>query len=326
MQYKDYYKTLGVKRSAKADEIKKSYRRLARKYHPDVSKEPDAEARFKEVNEAYEVLSDAEKRSAYDGLGANWRSGQDFRPPPGWQTRDSHAGFGGAGPSRGGASFSDFFEGLFGHDFAAGPRRAGSFELFEQGAPAVSTEPAAIIGISLEEAYTGTQRTLTINDPAYQHLGIANPRTRTLKVNIPPGARNGQRLRLAKQGVLLPNGRRGDLFVEIKLLAHPLYTPDGRDVHMDLPITPWEAALGATLTVPTLGGHVELRIPAGAQSGKKMRLKGRGLPSRRAGAHHGNQYVHLMIMTPKADNDEARKLYEEMRRALPMNPRKHFDV
>lgn len=295
MKYKDYYKILGVNRKAPQDEIKKAYRRLARKYHPDVSKEADAEQRFKDVNEANEVLKDAEKRQAYDALGADWKSGQNFNPPPGWEF------YGETGTHGTGArSFSDFFENLFsqnfsGHGFPRGTR--------------AGTQDAGVVQISLEEAFHGTQRQLTLQEPVYESKGQVRLQNRTLTINIPRGAQNGQRLRI-------PTGNN-TLILTVEHLPHRLLSSDGRDIHLDLPITPWEAALGAKVTVPTLTGQVAMNIPAGSQSGNKLRLKGKGLP----GKTNGNQYVHLKIMVPLAKDKKARALYQQMKDELPLNPR-----
>ncbi|MEJ2479095.1 MAG: DnaJ C-terminal domain-containing protein [Acidihalobacter sp.] len=310
MQFKDYYELLGVPRTAEQDAIKKAYRRLARKFHPDVSKEPDAEARFKEVNEAYEVLSDPEKRAAYDQLGANWKAGQDFRPPPGWEQA---AGFGGAGhhgfggADFGASGFSDFFETLFGGGFrqaGAGAGRAGG-----AGFRARGQDLEAELALDLETAYHGGRQTL--------HLTGG----RTLSVNIPAGVGDGQRIRLSGQGAQgIGGGPAGDLYLTVRIRPNELFRLEGRDIVLDLPVTPWEAALGATVTVPTLAGKVDLKIPAGSRAGRKMRLKGRGLP----GKTPGDQYVVLRIETPPAQTEEQREFYERMRRELPFDPRAHL--
>ncbi len=291
MEFKDYYKTLGVPRSASPDEIKKAYRRLARMYHPDVSTEADAEARFKEVNEANEVLSDRDKRSAYDRLGANWRAGQDFRPPPGW------AGRAGSGNSRGAGvdGFSDFFESLFG---ARGARAGAGFQT--RGA-----DRSAIAKITLDQAMHGTEVTVSGGDNGAGR-----------RVRIPAGAHNGLRLRVRGQGEPgVGGGAPGDLLLEVRVLPDPRYRLDGRDLHRDLPITPWEAALGSTIEAPTLQGMVHLKIPPGTQSGKVMRLKGRGLPGKTA----GDLFLRLMIEVPPVD--EAGAWYEEMARTSDFQPR-----
>jgi len=313
MEYKDYYKILGVKRDATQDEIKRAYRRLARKYHPDVSKEPDCEARFKEVGEAYEVLKDPEKRAAYDQLGAGWRDGQEFRPPPGW---DAGFEFSGGGPG-GAADFSAFFEELFGR--AGGRRPWGG----TAGVRARGEDHHAKVMVGLEDAYHGATRAITLNVGALDGAGHLVTRPHTLNVKIPKGIMEGQRIRLAGQGGPgLGGGPPGDLYLEIAFQPHRLFRVDKRDVYLDLPVTPWEAALGQTVTVPTLAGQVELKIPPGSQSGKKLRLKGRGLP----GKTTGDQYVVLRMVTPRADTPEARALYEKMARELPMQPRAELGV
>lgn len=306
MEYKDYYKILGVAKDADQAEIKKAYRRLARKYHPDVSKESGAEARFKEVNEANEVLSDPEKRRAYDQLGPNWKAGQDFRPPPGWEHMGGfgQGGFsGGAGFGGGGAGFSDFFETLFGAGMrqGAGGHGRGGFRARGQ-------DQEARIDIDLEDAYHGGRHTVRLGG-------------KTLNVNIPAGVTEGQRIRLGGQGQPgMGGGPAGDLFLVLHIRPHALYRLDGRDVNLVLPLAPWEAALGAQVTVPTLAGKVDLRIPAGSGSGRRMRLKGRGLP----GNPPGDQYVELRIETPPAETDAHRDFYERMRQELPFDPRAHL--
>lgn len=316
MQYKDYYKILGVERSATQDDIKRAYRRLARKYHPDVSKEPDAEERFKEVNEAHEVLQDPEKRAAYDRLGANWKAGQDFTPPPGWDTGFEFRG--GSGFS--GSDFSDFFESLFGHGSPFG-------DTFQQGRGGRGfrlrgEDRRAKIRIRLEDAFHGGERAIRLETPQVDAGGHVTLRPHTLKVRLPAGISAGQQIRLAGKGSPgQGGGPAGDLYLEIEFEPHALYTIDGRDIYLDLPITPWEAALGARLAVPTLGGAVEMKIPAGARSGQKLRLKGRGLP----GHPPGDQYAVLQIVTPPADNAKAKKFYEDMAKAMPFNPRRHLE-
>ena len=338
MDFKDYYATLGVKREASADEIKRAYRKLARKYHPDVSKEPDAEARFKEVGEAYEVLKDPEKRAAYDRLGADWKAGQEFRPPPGGRPGGFHYSSSGAGPGAGAGAgegeqfggFSDFFEALFGREGMAGrgggPGMGGGSGMgsgmgagargpegfhFRQPGPMRGEDQHARIRISLEDAFHGASRTLELRAP--------DGGTRSIRVAIPKGVTEGQRVRLAGQG--LPGfggGAAGDLFLAVSFEPHRMFEAGGRNVLLTLPIAPWEAALGETVGVPTLGGRVDLKIPAGSQSGRRLRLKGRGLP----GSPAGDQIVTLRIDTPPADSDAARRLYEEMRATLPFNPRR----
>jgi curved DNA-binding protein len=314
MEYKDYYKTLGVSRDASQDEIKRAYRRLARKYHPDVSKEPDAEARFKEVNEANEVLRDPEKRAAYDALGSNWRAGQDFRPPPGGgDHREFHF------RPEDVAEFSDFFSSLFGRGFrGAGGGAGGQPRRKQRG-----QDQTARIAIDLEEAYRGVTRQLRIDLPEKGADGRVTLRRRTLNVRIPAGVTQGRQIRLAGQGSPgIHGGAAGDLYLEVEINPHRHFTPDGRDIHLRLPIAPWEAALGATVQVPTLGGTVNLKIPAGSQSGQRLRLKGRGLP----GAPPGDELVTLEIKTPPAQNEESRHVYEHMAEHFRFNPRAELGV
>jgi curved DNA-binding protein len=273
MEYKDYYRIMGVKRDATQDEIRRAYRRLARKYHPDVSKEPDAEARFKEVGEAYEVLKDPEKRAAYDQLGADWKSGQEFRPPPGWSEGFEFRG-GGIGPD-GGAEFSDFFEALFGRGEArAGRGRRG-------GVHAHGEDHHARVTIDLEDTYRGGTRTITLKAPEVDAQGRVITRERVLNVSIPKGIREGQHIRLAGQGGPgLGQGKAGDLYLEVAVRPHRLYRVDGRDVYLELPVAPWEAALGATVQVPTPAGAVDLKIPP--RSGAGRRPEGPGHPGESA--------------------------------------------
>ncbi|HUG99755.1 MAG TPA: DnaJ C-terminal domain-containing protein [Gammaproteobacteria bacterium] len=315
MDFKDYYATLGVARDASADDIKRAYRKLARKYHPDVSKEADAEARFKEVGEAYEVLKDPEKRTAYDQLGANWQAGQEFRPPPGGPggARHFHYSTSGAGGEQF-EGFSDFFEALFGQGRApggmGGAARGPQGFRYRQAGPTRGEDNHARIQIPLEDAFRGASRTLELRNP--------DGGQRSIRVAIPRGVTERQRIRLAGQGAPGMNGgQAGDLFMEVAFEPHPVFEADGRNILVTLPVTPWEAALGETVGVPTLGGRVDLKIPAGSQSGRRLRLKGRGLP----GSPAGDQIVTLRIETPPAASDDARKFYEEMRVRLPFNPR-----
>lgn len=283
MQFKDYYETLGVMRGADAEEVKRAYRKQARKYHPDVSKERNAEEKFKDVQEAYEVLKDAEKRAAYDQLGRDYRSGQQFRPPPGWEQR-----FGQSGNQRFSDlnGFSDFFSTLFGG--------AGGY--------AQPEAEGGRIEVSVEEAFAGTRRRLTVSEKG---------RARLVDVQVPAGVTDGQALRIA--GV----GGRGALIVRVRLRPHPLFDLQAKDVHIELPLAPWEAALGAKVAVPTLGGTVELTVPSGAQTGQKLRLRGRGFP----GTPAGDQFVTLKLVTPAAETPQAKEAYERMRRDFDFNPR-----
>jgi curved DNA-binding protein len=318
MDYKDYYALMGVGRDATQDEIKRAYRKLARKYHPDVSKEPDAERRFKEVGEAYEVLKDPEKRAAYDQLGRNWRAGEEFRPPPGW---DAGFEFAGGGFTDGGAGgFSDFFESLFGR----GAYRETGFGA-RQGPRNRGEDHHARIEIGLDEAFKGSTRTFQLQVPEYDAQGRLHNRQRNIKVAIPKGVNNGQRIRLSGQGGPGSHGMpAGDLYLEVDIRPHPLYAVDGSDIHLTVPIAPWEAALGARVAVPTLGGRVDLSIPAGARSGQKLRLRGRGLAAK--GKTPGDQIVTLQIVAPQAENDAQRELYRQMAETMAFNPRQALGV
>jgi curved DNA-binding protein len=312
MQYKDYYQTLGVDRGATQDEIKRAYRKLARQYHPDISKEPDAEQRFKEVGEAYEVLKDPEKRAAYDQIGKGFQAGQEFRPPPDWD-----AGFEFSGGFQGGEgeAFSDFFETLFGRGRRA--RRGGGGFRMRGG------DHHAKVLIDLEDAYEGATRSITLGTPEVTGDGHVRTREHTLNVRVPKGVHQGQHIRLEGQGGPgLGGGPPGDLFLEVAFRPHPFYHVDGRDVYLDLPVAPWEAALGAKVTVPTPSGRVELTIPAGSRQGSKLRLKGRGIPGRAP----GDLYAVLQIALPPADGAAAKAVYQEMAEKLPFNPRAKLGV
>ena len=316
MEFRDYYEIMGVDRGATQDEIKRSYRKLARKYHPDLSKDADAETKFKEMGEAYEVLKDPEKRAAYDQLGKDYKNGQDFTPPPGWDAgfEFSGGGFDGAADS---AAFSDFFESLFGHGgFQQGRGQAGGFHARGQ-------DHHAKILIDLEDAIHGASRTSTLQVPEVDPQGHVRTRNRTLNVNIPKGVKQGQQIRLTGQGAPgMGQGGTGDLYLEIEFKPHTFYHVEGRDIYLDLPVAPWEAALGGAVKVPTPSGIVDMKIPANAISGKKMRLKGRGIPGKPA----GDFYVVLKISLPEADSDKAKALYEQMKNELNFNPRSKLGV
>ena len=310
MEYRDYYKILGVPRTVSAEELKRTYRKLARRYHPDVSKEKNAEAKFKEVQEAYEVLRDPEKRAAYDQLGSDYRGGQQFRPPPDWGTKFE---FRGAPRGRRGAAddagFSDFFSSLFGDRSQFGAGRAHHYR-------GRGEDHHARIELTLEDAFHGTSRQLSLQQPEVGEDGQVAVRERALNVKVPAGVAEGQQIRLAGQGSAGPGGA-GDLLLEVQFAPHRLFKANGRDITLELPVAPWEAALGATVSTPTLGGPVELRIPAGARAGQKLRLRGRGLP----GDPPGDQYVVLRIVLPPADTPAAKELYERMRAELEFDPR-----
>ena len=340
---RDYYEVLGVGRSATGDEIKTAYRKLARKFHPDLNPgDKAAEERFKELQEAYDVLSDPEKRKLYDQYGENWRAVQQGGgpPPPGWE--GARAGRG--GPQAGGFDFSgfdfggfsssaggsDIFEELFG---SAGGGRGGRGRRSNRG-----RDVEAEIELSLEEAHRGVRRTLSMQVaeicPTCQGTGVVNDdqtcptcggagqvaKPRTIEVNIPAGVRDGSTVRLAGQGGAGMNGAQaGDLYLHIRLRPHPVFTVRGDDLEVDLPIAPWEAVLGARIEVPTIEGQAEMTVPAGAQSGQRMRLRGQGLNKRKGG--RGNEYVRLKIVVPKETSDEERRLYEELKRVSSFNPR-----
>lgn len=310
MKYKDYYGTLGVARGAGDDEIKKAYRRLARKFHPDVSKEPNAKERFQEISEAYETLSDREKRAAYDGLGT-FNPGQDFRPPPDWQERYSGAG---AAEDLGGIDLSDLFA-----SFGAGRERG--FRGRDIAFPGEDFEVP--VQISLDDAMRGTEITLEL---AMREMGADGRITRTprtIRARIPPGVTDGQKLRLrGRGGPGINGGRPGDLYLGITLLPHPLFRPTGHDLYLDVPVTPWEAALGAEIEVPAPNGRVTMKIPAGSKAGRRLRLAGKGMPKPGSGA--GDLYAVLGIAVPGELSDKERKLFEDLRSASSFNPRAHL--
>ena len=311
MDYKDYYLTLGIARDATAEQIKKAYRKLARKYHPDVSKEADAEAHMKEVNEAYAVLSDPEKRAAYDQLGQAYKPGQEFRPPPDW---DAGFEFSGPGFSQAeAADFSDFFAELFGRMGGASPRAQG--HAFH----ARGEDHHAKVLLDLEDAYLGATRGISLRVPKLDAQGRIALETRTLNVQIPKGVREGQLIRLAGQGSPgLGEGKPGDLLLEVHFRPHALYRVDGRNVHMKLRVAPWEAALGAVIAVsPPGGAQLKVRIPEGSQSGRQLRVRGKGIP----GDTPGDLLLDIQVVVPPAASPRARELYETMARDLAFDPR-----
>jgi len=307
VEFKDYYKVMGVARDATEAQIKQAYRKLARKYHPDVSKEKDAEARFKEVGEAYEVLKSPEKRAAYDQLGQNYRAGEEFRPPPNW---DSGFEFSGAGP--GNSSYSDFFDALFGAQARSGARNRGAFHA-DRG-----EDHHAKVMLDLEASIHGGARTFTLRMPEIDEQGRLIAKERTLNVQVPKGILAGQHIRLAGQGARASgDGKPGDLFIEVEFQPHARYQVDGRDLSLQLPVAPWEAALGASVKTPTPTGVVDLKIPPASHAGTKLRLKGRGIPA----APAGDFFVVLQIALPAANDDKARAAYAAMAAALPFDPR-----
>lgn len=319
MEYKDYYQIMGVGRDATQDDIKRAYRKLARKYHPDVSTEKDAEARFKELGEAYEVLKDPEKRAAYDQLGANYSAGQEFRPPPGWDAGFEYSGNGGYS-AEDAASFSDFFESLFGRARAGSSSRGAHAHA---GFHARGQDHHAKILIDLEDSYRGATRSLAMHVPEVDASGHVVARERVLSVRIPKGVRQGQQIRLEGQGEPgMGQGGAGDLYLEIEFNPHSVYKVEGRDVYLDLPIAPWEAALGASVKAPTPDGAIDLKIPAGSSTGRKLRLKGRGIP----GTTPGDLYVVLKIVLPAAESERAKELFRNLERELAFNPRAGLGV
>lgn len=313
MEYKDYYKIMGLPRTAAPEEIKRAYRRLARQYHPDVSKEPGAEERFKKIGEAYEVLKDPEKRAAYDQLGSGWKSGEEFRPPPEWEQRywaDSSAS-----STADFADLGEFLKSIFGGD------------PFSRTAHTATRRPGesqyAKLVVSLEDSYGGATRTITLQVSELGHQGHVVSRTRSLRVKIPKGVLQGQQIRLPGQGSPgIGGGDPGDLYLEVVFQPHPLYRAEGKDIYMELPVAPWEAALGTEISVPTLGGEVRVKIPSGSQAGSRLRLKGRGLPGKPA----GDQYVVLQVILPKPETEAARKAYRHLAEAMPFNPRQKLEV
>ena len=310
MEYKDYYKVLGLEPTATQDEVKTAYRKLARKFHPDLNKESSAEAQFKEIGEAYEVLGDVEKRAAYDQVGKNWKPGQEFKPPPDWDS-----GFEFSGATAGGAEgqFSDFFDTLFGRLRRQQPAASGHFEYQARG-----EDHHAKILIDLRDAFGGATRSISLRVPEIDATGHVALRERTLKVQIPKGVTDGQHIRLKGQGS--PGSGRlpaGDLYLEVRFKPDPLYRAIGRDLYIDLPIAPWEAALGAKVQIPTPMGPIMLGIPRGSSQGRDLRIKGRGIPA----ADPGDLYAVLKIVLPSADSEKATKIYEEMARELAFDPR-----
>jgi curved DNA-binding protein len=343
VKYKDYYQSLGVARTASDAEIKKAFRKLAREFHPDVAKnKKQAEERFKEINEAYEVLGDATKRKKYDELGPNWSSGADFRPPPGWESFREGAGRGARGQEFefefGGTGFSDFFEQLFGsrQRGAGGFRRPAGFE----GEDLASERGRDIEGdilVTLEEAMHGSVRSVSVRHGVpCEHCGGTGQRARhvcnvcggsgqvaktdTHQVKIPPGVTEGQRLRVSGRGELgLGGGAAGDLYLRVRLAKHPDFEVQEHDLLYQLEIAPWEAVLGANVSVPTLTGRVNIKIPPGTQNGQKLRVRGRGLPQR--GGTNGDLIVETRLEVPERVSDSERKLWEQLAKESPFNPR-----
>jgi len=331
MKYLDYYVVLGVSRDASADDIKKAFRKLARQYHPDINKSVGAEARFKEINESYEVLSDPEKRKRYDALGANWKSGQDFTPPPGW------GGFEGAssgprgfrfefGGGPGGGDFSDFFSALFGDlsgRAARGRRRASpfaGFDGFSAGGPdAQDFAPRgqdfeANLTLTLEELFSRAPKSITLQVPATPGAGPPARPTKTFQVRIPPGATDGTRIRLSGQGA-----GGGNLYLNLRVAPHPVFRLNGHDLDLTLPITPWEAVLGAQIRIPTLEGAATLTIPSGTQGGSRLRMAGKGLPDKHG--TRGDIFINLRIALPDPPTPREKALFAQLAKESTFHPR-----
>lgn len=312
MEFKDYYKILGVERNATEDDIKRAYRKLARKFHPDVNKEDGAEAKFKEVGEANDVLSDPEKRAAYDQLGKDYKSGQDFRPPPDWDAGFEFSGRSGAG------DFSDFFGSIFGG--ARAERHQGRTHTSFR---ARGEDHHAKILIDLQDALEGATRTITLRVPDLDEGGHVLVRDKSLTVQIPKGVTEGQSIRLKGQGSPgMGDGPAGDLYLEIRFRPDQRYRVVGKDLYLDLPVAPWEAALGASVKMPTPGGAIMLKVPPGSAHGRELRVRGRGIPA----TPPGDLYAVLKIVWPPATNEKARQIYEEMAKELAFDPRASLEV
>ena len=325
VKFRDYYEVLNVPRNATQEDVQRAYRKLARKYHPDVSKETGAEDKFKEVNEAYEVLKDPEKRKKYDELGANWKSGQEFRPPPGWESQFAHGAGGGPGQTEfhfgGAGDFSDFFEMLFGghgfrQAFGGGQGGHGGRPVWRER----GLDQEATLRISLEEAFHGAAKSFTLQTQSLTPSGQISTTDKSYEVRIPAGILPGQKVRLTGQGGAGTGGaEQGDLYLRIEIEPHAVFRLEGQHLYMDLSITPWEAALGADIQLSTLSGPVALKVPAGARSGQKLRLRGKGMPSPRGTP--GDLYVVVQIQVPGKLSPREKELFEELRQVSHFNPR-----
>jgi curved DNA-binding protein len=315
MEFKDYYKVLGVERTASEEEIKKAFRRLARTHHPDISKAADAQARMQDLNEAYEVLRDKERRAAYDTVGQGVQGGQPFQPPPGW---DSGFDFSGSGGDFGNeADHSAFFEALFG-----AARRGGARGQARAGQSRRGQDHHAKVTVDLLDSFHGATRQITLQSPEIDASGNMALQERTLQVAIPKGIRAGQQIRLAGQGSAgSGQGPRGDLYLEVEFAPDARWRVEGRDLHYTLPVAPWEAALGAAVNVPTPDGLIEMNVPANSQTGRKLRLRGRGIPGNASGNPAGEFYVLLQLVLPPANDDKARAAYRKMAEDLVFDPR-----
>ncbi|MFZ2445301.1 MAG: DnaJ C-terminal domain-containing protein [Syntrophobacteraceae bacterium] len=328
VKFRDYYEILGIKRGAAQEDVQRAYRKLARKYHPDVSKAKDAEEKFKEINEAHEVLKDPEKRKMYDQLGPNWQSGQEFRPPPGWDFhQQGFRGGGGGGPQGdfqwgGSGGFSDFFEALFGGrgfqqaSRGGGPGGFGRGTVFRQ----AGADRETTIRITLEEAFLGGTKPILLQSQAINQHGQLEVQEKRYDIKIPAGILPGQKIRLTGQGGEgMGGGPSGDLYLGVEIEPHPVYTLKGRDLYMEVPVSPWEAVLGSEVNVATLSGNVTLKIPPGTQSGRKLRLRGKGMPNPKAAA--GDLYATVVVKVPTKPSSRERELLEELRKASDFNPR-----
>jgi curved DNA-binding protein len=325
VKYRDYYEILGIKRDAAQNDVQRAYRKLARKYHPDVNKEAGAEDKFKEINEAYEVLKDPEKRKMYDQLGPNWKAGQDFRPPPGWEGQFDF-GRGGAQTEfqwGGSGGFSDFFEAMFGGTGGfrqarggAGPGGFGRGAVFQQ----AGADQETTIRVSLEEAFLGGTKPILLQSRTINPQGQLQVQERRFDVKIPPGILPGQRIRLAGQGEEgMGGGPKGDLYLKVEIEPHAVFELKGRDVSMDLPVAPWEAVLGSEIRVSALSGSIDLKIPPGTQGGQKLRLRGKGMPNLKGTP--GDLYVTVVVKVPTHPSEKEKELFEELKKSSNFNPR-----
>ncbi len=312
-KYVDYYKVLGVSKEISQDDMQRAYRKLARKYHPDVNKDPGAEDKFKEISEAYEVLKDPEKRKMYNELGSNWQQGQDFRTPSGWE--NVHFNFGSSGDAGG---FSDFFNDLF------GGRRSRPHSCARSFYSSRGSDQETVLSLTIEEAYNGGKKNLQFTTTELSPQGMPIPRVKTLDINIPKGVLEGQKIRLAGQGGAgSGGGAAGDLYLKVIIEPHPVYKLNGRDIYMDIQVSPWEAALGASVSLPILGGSVSVKVPHGSSSGKKMRLKGKGFPTKKG---RGNLYLIIKIVLPPIITPDEKKLFKELASVSKFNPRAEAEV
>lgn len=324
MQFRDYYETLGVPRSASQEEIKKAYRKLSKKYHPDINKAHGAEDRFKQIGEAYEVLKDPDKRRKYDQLGHGFQAGEEFRPPPGWQNVEFNFGGRGGGTSDVPGGFSDFFETFFGGAGAgAGPRRARRAPFsagFEEPFRRPGEVQEAELTISLEDAYRGVTKPITLQQTMVGPDGGRRVEERTFQVKIPAGTTEGTRIRLAGQGGKgLGGAPDGDLLLKVHLAPHARFEVDGHDLKAILPLAPWEAMFGAKVGFQTLDGEVQVKVPAGSQGGARLRLKDKGLPKR--GGQRGHLTLELRVVVPPNPSAEEKRLFEELQRTSSFDPR-----